>query len=137
MSTWLRLLPMELDSIGEPDIIEPDFTMAKDERIIGTMSNTIQRLFTLGRLLEKDAKQYALDYQFCTDRTKKLELKAKAVEFQAKAQVVKQLMWIGLHDEMGLWDEAIGIRTGFKVVLTPPEDDNPESFFGRLFGGLL
>lgn len=133
MSTWLKLLPIELDSVQ--NIIEPDYPIEKDDRIVGQMPESTKKLFTLGRLLEKDALQSAVNSHYCTDKGQKLELDAKANEYKDKSQVVKLLMWIGIRDELGLWGENIGIRTGFKVVITPGHEDDVPPFLRRLFGG--
>lgn len=124
MSTFLKLLPIELSSIDEPDIIEPEHPLEKNDHLVGEMSDMIKRLFTLGWLLQKDAKQSSLDAQYCTDKVKKVELQSKARELTAKSNVLKELMWIGIQDELGLWNENTGIRTGFKVVTTSTSEDD-------------
>ncbi len=133
MSTWLKLLPMELDSVH--DIINPEEPVDKGEKIVGQMPESVKKLFTLGRLLEKDANQSLLDGRYCPDKERKLELEAKAAEYGAKSTVIKMLMWIGIRDEFGLWGSNVGIRNGFKVVVVPNTNDDAQSFFGHLFGG--
>lgn len=135
MSTWLKLLPMELDSIQ--NIIEPDHPIEKNDNVVGQMSETAKKLFTLGRLLEKDASQNALDSHYCTDKAQKLEREAKAGEYAAKAQAVKLLMWIGIRDELRLWGEDVGVRSGFVVVVTKADNNDIPPFLKRLFGGEL
>lgn len=133
MSEWLKLLPLELSEMDEPDIIEPEHPLEKNDHLIGEMSDTTRRLFTLGRLLGKSAKQSALDAQYCANRTKKVELQARAREFAAKSNVLKELMWIGIQDEFGLWSANTGVRVGFKVVTTPEDMDNIPPFLRDLF----
>lgn len=117
MSTWLKLLPLELAGISKDDIIEPEYELEKDDQVVGDMSHISRQLFTLAKLLEKDARQCDLDSNYCADKAKKLELEAKTVEFLAKSQAIKEIMWIGLRDEFGIWGKNIGIRTGSKVVI--------------------
>lgn len=136
MSTWLKLLPLELSGINESDFIEPDHAMSKGEHQVGKMSNMSKQLFTLSKLLEKDAKQLQLDAHYCNDKAKKSELEAKSNEFVAKSSVVRELMWIGIQDELGLWNAHVGVRVDYKVVTKPPDaEDNMPPFFKRLFGG--
>ena len=136
MSTWLKLLPMELDTIK--GFIEPEFTIKNTDKVVGEMSELTKKLFTLGRLLEKDGNQNKLDSHYCADNEHKLELEAKAAEYTMKAQAVKILMWIGVREELQLWSANIGIRSGFKVVVIPDNDnDDIPPFLKSLFGGDL
>jgi len=135
MSTFLKLLPLELSSIADNDIVEPTSQVEEGDHIIGDMSNSVKQLFTLGRMLEKDAKQNMLDCQYCTDTVKKQELEAKATELEAKSLIISLLMWISIRDELGIWTEDIGIRCGFRVVVTKEKEDDLPPFLRRLMGG--
>lgn len=134
MSTWLKLLPLELDGINESEFIEPDVALKKTDQQIGTMSEMARRLYTLSRLLAKDANQFNLDAHFCNDKVKKSELVAKSLEFVAKATVIQELVWIGIRDDLGIWDEPIGVRMGFKVVTYPETGDDMPPFIKRIMG---
>ena len=101
--------------------------------MIGTMSQAVRQLHTLAMLLHKDAKQSALDAEFCVDESKRNELVEKAAELTEKAEVLKCLMWISIRDELHLWNLSIGIREGFTIVKTP--DTNIPPFIQRLLGG--
>lgn len=133
MSTFLKLLPLELSGIDESDLIEPGFKPEKNDNVVGEMPDMCRRLFTLGLGLEKTARQYLLDAQYCTDKAVKSQLLAKANESAKKAQVLMLLMWIGIRDELELWGENIGMREGFKVVTRPDMDDDVPPFFKGLF----
>lgn len=133
MSTWLKLLPLELDDISESDIIEPTYELEKNDHKVGEMSDMSKRLFTLGQILEKDANQYHLDFQYCNVKEQKVELEAKSYEYIAKAGLIKQMLWVGIRDEFGLWGNNIGVRAGFIVVTKPDTDDMPPIM--RLLGG--
>lgn len=126
MSTWLKLLQLELDSINESDIIEPNHPVGDDDRVVGDMSDIDKRLFTLGNLMERDAKQSHLDATYCNDSAKKVELIAKANEFIAKSSIIHDMMWVNIKEELGLWTgAAIGVRAGSKVVVRPPDEIPP------------
>jgi len=136
MSTFLKLLPLELDGIAENDIIEPARELEKGDREVGIMSDTVKRLFTLGRLLERDSIQSILDGKYCADKAKKLELEAKASELEAKSHAINELMWISIRDEFSLWSEGTGVRQGFKVVVIEEEENDLPPFLKRfLIGG--
>ncbi len=113
--SWLRLLAMELDCIG--NIVEPDREVDGNDSVVGEMSEHVRKLYTLGKGLTQEAAQNALDCHFCTDKVRKLELEVKAAEYLAKAETLREIMWIELFEEFGLWGKDIGVRTGFKVVL--------------------
>lgn len=133
MSTWLQLLPLELDGINNDKMIEPMHPLEKADHVVGEMSDMSKRLFTLAQLLDKSGNQSKLDAQYCTDKVERLEHMAQTNEFLAKSETVRTLMWIGIKDEFGLWNEGIGVRVGFKVVTQPErsEDDIPP-FLRRL-----
>ena len=135
MSTWLKLLTLELDSINESDIIEPVCTPQKDDHPVGEMSDAARRLFTLARLLEKDAKQCQLDANFCGDKTIRLELEARGYELAAKSEATQALMWISIRDEFKVWHESVGVRSSFKVVVSPNADNDIPPFLKKLLGG--
>jgi len=134
MNTWLSLLPLELSGINESEFIEPDYALEKNDQQIGEMPDTSKQLYTLGRLLEKDANQYHLDANYCNDKVTKSELEAKAHEFMSKATTIKELMWIGIRDEFGLWGVNIGVRTGFKVVTSPDTGNDIPPIIRGLLG---
>jgi len=135
MSTFLKLLPLELSGIKESELIEPDHPLEKDDQVVGDMSDTTKRLFTLGRLMEKDSHQSQLDAHYCNDKAKKLELETKAEELSIKAGVVRGLMWISLRDELGLWGANVGVRPGYKVVTMPDTQDDIPPIIRRILGG--
>ena len=129
----MKLLPLELNSIDNDHIIEPDYEMETEDTVVGTMPEMSKKLFTLGILLEKDANQHMLDSKYCMDKSKKLELEAKAQELAIKCSVVKALVWIDIRDTLGLWGTNLGVRCGFKVVTYPNQNDNMPPFLKRLF----
>lgn len=126
MGTWLKLLPIELDSIKEADIIEPDVPLQKDDQHVGVMDTTTRQMFTLMRLLRKDAKQNQLDAEYCNDKAVKAEHETRYHEYAIKAELISGLMWAAIKDEFSLWhEESIGVRHGFQVVISSPEDVPP------------
>lgn len=134
MSTFLKLLPMELADIKESNYIQPGATLGKDDQEIGVMSDFCKQLWTLGKQMEKDAMQHHLDSHYCNDKGKQVELQTKENELAAKSETLKSLMWIAIKDELGLWDKHIGIREGFKIVVMPDESDDIPPIIRRLLG---
>jgi len=134
MSTFLKLLPMELSSIKDSDYIQPGATLGKDDQEVGKMSDLCKRLWTLGKSMEKEAMQHHLDSHYCNDKVKRSELQTKENELAAKSEVLKSLMWIAIKDELGLWGKGIGVRPEFKVVTMPDISDDIPPIIKRFLG---
>jgi hypothetical protein len=133
MSTWIKLLPLELDSIKAADYIEPEWEMESKDRVVGEMSQTARQLFTLSRMLEREADQLTVAHKYCASKSMKSELEGKIDQYKAKSQLLKGAVWISLKDEHKLWGENVGIRAGFKVV-TFEDANSSDNPWGRLFG---
>ena len=107
MSTWLKLLPIELSSIEEREFVEPETELRENDKVIGTMSDTVKQLYTLCHSLSKSASQCALDHKFCTDKTEKAELQARVGELIDKAKALDVIMWVLIKEDVKLWDGDI------------------------------
>ena len=130
MSTFLKLLPLELNELTE--FMEPLAEVTLDDRLIGDMSDTDKRLWTLGKAMEKSCNQYQLDAKYAPNKKQHSELMAKARELGAKSNILISLLWVSIRDEFELWSEPnVGVRADFKVVIAP-EDIPP---FIKFFGG--
>jgi len=117
---------MELEGIKDSEIIEPDAPLEKGDQQVGVMDTTARQMFTLMRLLRKDAKQNKLDAEYCTDKVAKVEHEARYREYAIKSELISGLMWAGIKDEFSLWNEDyIGVRQGFQVVIGSPDDVPP------------
>jgi len=141
MSTWLKLLPVELGEITEKEYIEPQEELDPQKfHIVGEMTDDLKRLYTLWLVLSKERDECALTAKYAKDeREEKLNI-AKYAELEEKTDVVKRIFWISLRDEFGLWNKLDGIRVGvskgFKVVWAerPPRG---RSFLDGLMGDLF
>ncbi len=133
MSTWLKLLPIELAGINDDEIVEPPYGIETGDIVVGDMPAMSKQLYGLGMALERDASQFALDARYCAEPEKKEALGVKAGELMTKSKTLKDMMWISLKDEFGLWDKSIAVRKGFKVVITEDDDVPP---IIRLFRGM-
>jgi hypothetical protein len=133
MSTWVKLLPIELDNIKASDIIEPNFKAEKGDRIVGTMSDATKRLFTLCCWLEKEADQAILDRKYCT-KSDEERLDIKINQCKVRASFIRTAMWISIKDELGLWNSNIGIRSGFKVVTMEDSEGDIGNIMRRMLG---
>lgn len=132
-NTWIGLLPLELDNISVDQYIEPNEDMQVTDKEIGIMPESVRKLYTLARMMEYDAGMKVLDARISNDQELKADLDSKRFESSCKCKLLMDLMWIDLRDEFHTWDNPnIGIRRGYKVVLSQP----PQNPFMGLFGGL-
>ena len=131
MSTFLELLPLELKQVKR--FIEPDSDVAGGETIVGDMSDEHKALYSLTRYIAKEASDIQSDLLICSDNEE--EKKAMACALAAKANLINDLFWIVLKNDLSLWScpEALGVRRGFKVVTYRPKPKMPD-FLSGFFG---
>ena len=118
MLTWIKMLPMELDSVTE--LLDPAVPIGPGETAIGPVSDDIKKLYTLWKMKVKQALQYGLDAEFArTDRERK-EIRLLSLESQERASCLEFLFWIALKDELDCWKHpgTVGIRAGFIAVIS-------------------
>lgn len=128
MSTWLKLLPLEIQEVDE--LIEPIDEVKKGETVVGTPSDDLKKLWTLCKAGKKAAEllEVELKYARASD-----EERGKIAELTCKAKVMEMLFWIGVADELQLWShqEQCALRVGWQLVeFKPPETPFPFKFFG-------
>lgn len=137
MSTFLKLLPLELEGVDKSQYIDPGSEVEKTDNIVGTAPDNLKKLYTLWKLKDKAAAELALKATYSRSKEEVIEHLSKASEYHYKAEALKQLFWVAIHDEFSLWDkEVAGIRTGWQVIWH--DDDNPSpdlrDYLQRLFG---
>ncbi|GAI58447.1 unnamed protein product [marine sediment metagenome] len=133
MSDWLKFLSIELQDITSDKFLEPGADNMKGDREVGEMDDDLKRLWTLWQFYQKVAAKCTFDIKYEPGANIK-ELSVKKTEFQAKAEVLRDIFWIAVKDKFGLWyAPSIGVRKGF-IVVEMEEHEGPDSFFRRLFG---
>jgi len=132
MSTWFKLLPLDLGEIT--DYLEPDNEVSPNENLVGEMDDDQKKLYTKWTSLKAEAIHCRADV--ITKRGDPLEqAKAQALELQTKTDLIKELFWISIRDGFQLWGkDAIGVRKGFIIVWYESSGHPP---FGELFRGLI
>lgn len=128
MSTFLRLLPFELQEVQEYS--EPDSEVEKGDHIVGIMSDDLKKLYTLWRQFSYRASELALQLEYGRQNVSRAEVD----EIKTKAGLLGGLFWIAVSDEFGLWNrKSTGVRKGYKVVWSDEEGPDLSSFLRRLF----
>ena len=131
MTTWLKLLPLELQEIT--DFMEPPAEIKKNDNVVGVMSDDLKKLYTLWMMCTREAEQAKLNHRF----SHSLEDEHKAVEYKAKAEALRHIFWTCLNEEFDLWNKyTSGIRKGWQVCWSEESDDEPHipDFLRRLLG---
>ena len=113
MSTWLKLLPLDLQGIDQ--LQEPTDDVKEGENVIGVISDDLRRLWTMYRSMDRAAKMLSVECQF---RKASDEDRGKVSELVNKARVLYLLFWIGVQDELELWShrDQCDIRSEWRVV---------------------
>ena len=133
MNTWLKFLSIELQDITSDKFLEPDANLRRSDKKIAVMDDDLKRLWTLWQFYEKVAAKCAFDIKY-EPGVNVEELSVRGMEFQTKAQVLREIFWIAVKDKFGLWYvPSIGVRKGFVIVETE-EHEGPGNFLRRLFG---
>jgi len=131
MTTWLKLLPLELQEIT--DFMEPPMEVEQNDNIVGVMSDDLKRLYTLWRVCTRGFEQAKLDYRF-SNNNKDL---VKGQEYKFKAEALQRIFWTCVNEEFNLWDKPeTGVRKGWQVCWSDESSGEPHfpEFFRRLFG---
>ncbi len=113
MSTWFKLLPLELQEVDE--LIEPLEEIKEGETVAGVVSDGLKKLWTLSRASRKAADLLEVELRYSPTPT---EERAKATELMAKARAMEMIFWIGVIDELQLWghSEQCALRAGWQIV---------------------
>lgn len=110
MSTFVKLLPLELTALTEEELIEPQQKVTKRDRVVGEMDDELKRLWTLFQQYSKksDIARVEAEYGGNTGEAQSLAMRTHAVE---------AIFWIAVHDKFELWEKpSVGVRAGWKVV---------------------
>ena len=137
MIEWLKLLPLELKEV-EVSKQPNDEPVADTEVVVDyEVPDELKRIWTFARALAKEAAEIALQSEFTDDSTKesRAELRCRAMELKRKAEIVKDLFWIGINKGANVWEvDSIGIRRDWKVVTKVKRNDDIPPFLKRLMG---
>lgn len=127
MSTWLKLLPLEIQGIT--DLIEPTEEIREGETVAGVVSDDLKKIWTLYKSIKKSADLLEVELRYTKASAQEY---GKIVELMTKAKALEIIFWIGAEDELQLWSRPgqTDLRAGWRVV----KFKQPESPFKFLFG---
>lgn len=137
MTTWLKLLPLEMDEIAESEVVEPKGPLdSKKDNVVGEASLDLKRLYTLWMRAEKEVHQLMFNLRFSENPLTDLEeVKGKLKKLEDESETLKAIFWTSLREEHNLWDcPGVGIRRGWKVVSFEDEEPQLPPGFKGMFG---
>ena len=138
-ATWFKLMPTELESLSENELVRPLVELEGRDHIVGSIDSDLdlQKLYALGRRLIAESERLLIDARAARSREEMGELVSRAKEFNEKGELIVSIFWASIRDSFRLWDKpSIGIREGWQVVWSD-EDTSLPSFLRDLFGGSL
>ena len=140
MNTFLKLLPMELEQLGEDEYLEPLSPVPPKSRVVGEAPDYIRQLYTLWQRKERSAKEFKIEVEYARTRETALSYMGQACECHAKAEVVRDLFWIALNDTFGLWSTpSVYICHGWQIACSDehgPTKTTLRDFMGRFFNAV-
>jgi len=124
MSTFLKLLPLELEQLEGKQYLEPPVAVSDNETVVGEVGDYARRLFTLWRMKERAAREHQVAAEFTTDKAEAVRLMRMRHECIMKAKAISCLFWIAVRDEFELWGVShVGINEGWKVTCCDTDSD--------------
>ena len=128
MSTWLKLLPLEISEVDE--LIEPIDEIKEGETVVGVVSDELKKLWTLCKAGRKSAEIFEVEQRYAPSPSQD---RAKSTELLSKARAMEMIFWIGAFDELHMWGhpEQYALRMGWKVVEFKMSDSPFKFFLGN------
>ena len=129
MSTWLKLLPLEIQDVK--DLLEPTEEVKQGENVVGVVTSELRKIWTLSKSLGKSAELLEVEMKYAKASTQE---HGKMVELRAKARGLETIFWIGVMDELQLWghSESCALRVDWQVVeFKQPEFPFPFKILGE------
>lgn len=127
MGTFLGMLSIELGSLDESELFEPEQEKTARDHVAGEMSPALVKLFTLWRMTDKslDEKAMQLKWRGKCDSGSMQDFMHDARKLKSRSEVLETIFWHEVRDEFNLWDrEVIGVRKGRLVVWSKARKPN-------------
>ncbi len=141
-TTWLDLLPNELDLIEKKDLIDPGSPIEKGEEIIGVMTFRQRQLYTLLEKISKELDELMVEARYAPFG-KQQEYIIRINELSEKKKILYGLFWVSIKDHFDIWKtipnwekegiEGVGVRQGFRVVKIKKQKGGISDFLRFLF----
>ncbi len=141
---FLHTVGMELEQLDvtklSKELAEPQFPVEKQngEKIVGEVEEDTRKLWILYTVWAKLSMETVVEARFCGNKKQSAELLNRAVSLGKKSELLSEIFWASVKDALDLWGHngSVGIRAGWKVVTTNPEEPPFLASLRDLFGGM-
>jgi len=125
---WLKQLATRLAALDLEGAVGPDAKVEEGERVLGTASDEVKRLWVLGDALGKESREKTAvmltahiveekhDHAVCNSKREELLWIAE------EGGMVNNLLWMTVKAELGLRRGSVAIRENWQIT-TQAEDD--------------
>lgn len=125
MATWLESILAELKGVSntQTSFAEPEEEPGPRDHAVGVADEDLRKLFFLVKQYRKRTLEIAATLVVCSAKEREVQTK-EAQRFNTQADTLKDVFWVSTRAAFPeLWDKpSIGIRKGWKVVWSDPEE---------------
>ena len=133
MSTWLKILPLELSQVTE--FVVPTDEVGEGDVVLGDANLDMKKLYTLAQEVRILSEQAKVDRLRARSEQETKEFEGKILEYAYKSRVLFELFYIAVADEYKTWGNSYSytLKKGFTVVARR-DMPGPLSFMQQIFG---
>lgn len=136
MATWLETILAELKGVQntQASFAEPEEEPGPRDHVVGTADEDLRKLFFLVKQYQKRTLEIAATLVVCSAKEREVQTK-EGQRFKSQADTLNEVFWVSTCAAFPeLWDKlSIGIRKGWKVVWSDPEE-HPLKILGAILG---
>lgn len=132
---WLDVLKIELDAIGDNDLIEPSAEVEPNEQVVGLVPKELRKLYTRIEQTEAEVLRFMADARVAKSEKERTQAIEKTIELKSKAKALWEILWVCIREEYKLWGPyAIGIRKSWNIVKKEGGPPSLPDFIKKLLG---
>jgi len=102
--------------------IDPGYRIEPGEKIIGEMTDLEKAVYTLIELRQKKIRNIMEKGEEPVFSNRKLTPVEALDKVRKEVETLDQLLWALIEDRLRVWENEVGIREKYKIVLIPPKD---------------
>ena len=134
MPTWFDIVKAEIDSVDEKNLFEPLTEIGDGDHEIGEADIDLKRLYSLAMKWQKSSMELMVAARYVNNREDQEYKIKKAKELGQKSELLMEIFWTSIKEMYNVWHKpSIGIRKGWKIVWSEPEEPPIPGFLKDLF----
>lgn len=121
----IKIIPMEIDSLPDEDILEPAQPYKpEEEKVLGEMPLYLRKLYTIMMDSQKQSDKMAVELKYSPSEEERRKLLHGSMKYASKYRTYRYLFWYCLEEDFKVWDinlenYIVAVRKGYLVVLQP------------------